>query len=166
MSAPDARIVAMPVRVQPPAGARALGNPGPGAIADGSSSPSEHGDFWHATVTQLIVAEAITALCRELALQSQLVTRAVDHWLLRVERETLNQPASRDRLQAALVALGHEVKITIEVGDIVDSPARRNKLAAEARQRAAEEAIHADPDVQSMMRDWDAKIVPGTLRPV
>ncbi len=159
-------LLAMPVRVQPPAGARALGASNAAAAADPQRPPSEHGDFWHATVTQLIVAEAITALCRELALQSQLVARELDGWLLRVERETLNQPASRDRLQAALVALGHEVRITIEVGAIEDSPARRNKLAAEARQRAAEEAIHADPDVQSMMRDWDAKIVPGTLRPV
>ena len=166
--APSGQMLAMPVRVQPPAGARALGAVNVVAASDLQTQPGEHGDFWHATVTQLIVAEAITALCRELALQSQLVTRELDQWLLRVERETLNQPASRDKLQAALVALGHEVKITIEVGGpggVSDSPARRNKLAADARQRAAEEAIHADPDVQSMMRDWDAKIVPGTLRP-
>ncbi|MGI4777157.1 MAG: DNA polymerase III subunit gamma/tau [Janthinobacterium lividum] len=163
--APPGQMLAMPVRVQPPAGARALGALKAAPAADLQMPPSEHGDFWHATVTQLIVAEAITALCRELALQSQLVAREIDGWLLRVERETLNQPASRDRLQAALVSLGHEVKITIEVGGVADSPARRNKLAADARQRAAEDAIHADPDVQSMMRDWDAKIVPGTLRP-
>ena len=37
--------------------------------------------------------------------------------------------------------------------------------AADARQREAEEAIRNDPEVQSMMRDWDARIVPGTLRP-
>ena len=166
--AQTAQMLAMPVRVQPPAGARALGAVNVVGASDPQMPPSEHGDFWHATVTQLIVAEAITALCRELALQSQLVTRELDRWLLRVERETLNQPASRDKLQAALAVLGHEVKITIEVGEpggVSDSPARRNKLAADARQRAAEEAIHADPDVQSMMRDWDAKIVPGTLRP-
>jgi len=48
---------------------------------------------------------------------------------------------------------------------VSDSPARRNRLAAEARQRAAEEAIHNDPEVQSLMRQWDARIVPGTLKP-
>ncbi len=64
--------------------------------------PSEEGDFWHATVTQLVAAEAITALARELALQSQLVARDVDQWLLRVERESLNQTGSREKLQAAL----------------------------------------------------------------
>ena len=113
-----------------------------------------------------VVAEAITALARELALQSQLVARDVDQWLLRVERETLNQPASREKLQVALAALGHGVRIAIEIGGVSDSPARRNKQAADARQRAAEEAIHGDPEVQQLMRDWDAKVVPGTLRPV
>ncbi len=156
-------VVAMQVRVQPPPGARDA------ARADAHAAPiapSEDGDFWHATVTQLVLAEAISALARELALQSQLVARDVDQWLLRVERESLNQPATRDKLQAALLTLGHEVRIAIEIGGVVDSPARRNKLAAEARQRAAEEAIHNDPLVQSMMRDFDARIVPGTLRPV
>ena len=42
----------------------------------------------------------ITALVRELALQSQLVARDGAHWLLRVERESLNQPTARERLRA------------------------------------------------------------------
>ena len=113
----------------------------------------------------MVAAEAINALARELALQSQLVARDVDQWLLRVERESLNQASSREKLQAALAALGHGVRIAIEVGVVIDSPARRNRQAADERQRIAEEAIRNDPEVQSMMRDWDAKIVPGTLRP-
>ncbi|RZI77719.1 MAG: DNA polymerase III subunit gamma/tau [Variovorax sp.] len=161
--AETAAVMAMQVRVQPPPSARdAARTDTPAAPI----APSEDGDFWHATVTQLVLAEAISALARELALQSQLVARDVDQWLLRVERESLNHAATRDKLQAALLTLGHGVNISIEIGSVVDSPARRNKLAAEARQRAAEEAIHNDPLVQSMMRDFDARIVPGTLRPV
>jgi len=156
-----AQVLAMQVRVQPPPGARDLAR----ESAPPPIEPSEEGDFWHATVTQLVAAEAITALARELALQSQLVARDVDQWLLRVERESLNQAGSRDKLQAALAALGHGVKLAIEIGSVSDSPARRNKQAADARQHAAEEAIRNDPEVQTMMRDWDARIVPGTLRP-
>jgi len=152
----------MPVRVQPPPGARDMASDkAPGAPL----VTSEDGDFWHDTVMQLVVAETIGALTRELALQSQLVARDVDQWLLRVERESLNQSASREKLQAALATLGHGIKLAVEIGHVVDSPARRNKLAAEARQRAAEEVIQNDPFVQSMMRDFDARIVPGTLRP-
>ncbi|VTU31472.1 DNA polymerase III subunit tau [Variovorax sp. PBL-H6] len=156
-----AQVVAMQVRVQPPPGARDLAR----ESAPSPIEPSEEGDFWYATVTQLVAAEAITALARELALQSQLVARDVDQWLLRVERESLNQAGSRDKLQLALATLGHGVKLAIEIGVVTDSPARRNKQAADARQREAEEAIRNDPEVQSMMRDWDARIVPGTLRP-
>jgi DNA polymerase-3 subunit gamma/tau len=156
-----AQVLAMQVRVQPPPGARDLARESTPAPIE----PSEEGDFWYATVTQLVAAEAITALSRELALQSQLVARDVDQWLLRVERESLNQAGSRDKLQAALATLGHGVKLAIEIGTVADSPARRNKQAADARQREAEEAIRNDPEVQSMMRDWDARIVPGTLRP-
>lgn len=162
--APPSQVVAMPVRVQPPAGARDTARDDVRA-SSAPIAPSEDGDFWHATVTQMVTAELIGALTRELALQSQLVARDIDQWMLRVERESLNQPASRDKLQAALAGIGHAVKITIEIGGVADSPARRNKVAAEARQRVAEEAIHSDPDVQAMMRDWDARVVPGTLKP-
>ncbi|MGJ7543548.1 DNA polymerase III subunit gamma/tau [Variovorax sp. LT1R16] len=165
MEEPPARVLAMPVRVQPASDAREQPRGADSAVSS-PIPPSEDGDFWHATVTQMVVAEAITALARELALQSQLVARDVDQWLLRVERETLNQPASREKLQVALAALGHGVRIAIEIGGVSDSPARRNKQAADARQRKAEEAIHGDPEVQQLMRDWDAKVVPGTLRPV
>jgi DNA polymerase-3 subunit gamma/tau len=162
-----AQVVAMPVRVQPPSGARE----GEATVSLASikiqpGEPSEEGDFWCDIVARMVAAESITALTRELALQSQLVARDVDQWLLRVERESLNQPGSRDKLRGALAALGHDVKIAIEIGAVTDSPARRNKQAADERQRIAEEAIRNDPEVQSMMRDWDARIVPGSLRPV
>jgi DNA polymerase-3 subunit gamma/tau len=127
--------------------------------------PTPEGDFWHATVQALIAAEAITALVRELALQSQLVARDTDQWLLRVERESLNQGNSRERLQAALHAAGHAVRLVVEIGRVVDSPARRNAAAAAERQRQAEDLIRADPFVQSMMRDFGARIVPGSIKP-
>ncbi len=128
--------------------------------------PTEEGAFWHLTVQQLVASEAVTALVRELALQSQLVARDTDHWLLRVERESLNQSASRERLQAALQAIGHAVKLGVEVGRVMDSPAKRNAAAAAERQGAAEKMIYEDPFVQSMMRDFGAKIVPGSIKPI
>ena len=124
------------------------------------------GDFWHEVVQQLVEREAITALVRELALQAQLVARDEGHWMLRVERESLNQPTSRERLRAALHAAGHPVDLSVEVGAVADSPARRNALAAWERQQAAEQIILNDPFVQQMQRDFGAKIVPGSIKPV
>ena len=128
-------------------------------------TPTEEGDVWHATVQQLVAAEAITALVRELALQSQLVARDGAHWLLRVERESLNQPTARERLRAALEAAGYATQISVEVGRVIDSPARRNAAAAAERQRLAEETVMNDPYVQTLMREHGAKIVPGSIKP-
>lgn len=132
----------------------------------GQLQPTEEGGFWHLTVQQLVVSEAINALVRELALQSQLVARDIDHWLLRVERESLNQPASRERLQSALQSIGHVIKLSVEVGRVVDSPAKRNAAVAAERQIAAAKIIDEDPFVQSMVRDFGAKIVPGSIKPI
>ena len=128
--------------------------------------PGAEGDFWHATVQALIASEAITAMVRELALQSQLVARDTDQWLLRVERESLNQSGSRERLGAALAAAGYPVRLVAEVGRVTDSPARRNAAAAAERQLAAEKIVFDDPFVQSMMREFGAKIVPGSIKPL
>lgn len=138
----------------------------PGSLpASARLVPTEEGDVWHATVQQLIAQEAIAALTRELALQSQLVARDADHWLLRVERESLNQATARERLRAALEAAGCVRQISVEVGVVSDSPARRNAQAAAERQRQAEAIVHADPYVQQLVREFGARIVPGSIKP-
>jgi DNA polymerase-3 subunit gamma/tau len=158
--------VAIPVRVAPEPGVRLQPAPHSAPVpASARYTPTEEGDVWHATVQQMVAAEAINALVRELALQSQLVARDGGHWLLRVERESLNQPTARERLRAALEAAGHATQISVEVGVVIDSPARRNAAAAAERQRRAEEIVHNDPFVQSLMRDYGARIVPGSIKP-
>ena len=158
---PPAQVVAVPVRVAPESSADA---PAPSASA--GLVLTEEGGFWHETVRSLVAAEAVTALVRELALQSQLVARDADQWQLRVDRESLNSPMARERLQAALHAAGHAITLVVEIGRVVDSPARRNAAIAEEKQLAAERLIHEDPFVQSMMREFGAKIVPGSIKPI
>ena len=124
------------------------------------------GDVWFEVVMQLVRAEAISALVRELALQSQLVGRDEGQWLLRVERESLNQGNTRERLSAALQAAGHPVRLAVEIGPVVDAPARRLAAQARERQQQAEAQIMADPFVQAMMRDFGGRIVPGSIKAV
>ena len=128
--------------------------------------PGAEGDFWHAVVQDLVAREAITALVRELALQSQLVARTDGQWTLRIESESLGQSAARERLQAALAEAGHAVRLQVEIGAVSDSPARRNRIAADQRLKAAESLLLADPFVQEMIRDFGAKIVPGSIKPL
>ncbi|GAB4217043.1 MAG: DNA polymerase III subunit gamma/tau [Rhodoferax sp.] len=157
LQAPE--IEAIPVREAPPS----LREPPPAARV---LQPTESGDFWHATVQSLIAAEAITAMARELALQSQLVARDADQWLLRIERAALNQPSSRERLTRALNDAGHAVSLAIEVGRVTDSPALHKAAAAEQARLAAEQIVLQDPLVQRLMREFGAKIVPGSIQPL
>jgi DNA polymerase-3 subunit gamma/tau len=163
----DSGVVAVPVRQQPEPGGR--GQPrtdSSGRLPPATFVATEEGDFWHQVVQQLIAAEAISALARELALQSQLVARDIDHWMLRVERESINQPAAREKLRNALASIGQGVRLSVEVGTVSDSPARRNAAYAAEKQRAAEEIVLNDSFVQSMARDFGAKIVASGIKPL
>ena len=155
------RVVGVPMRVQQES---RLDQTQSSAVA--GFVESEHGAFWHATVQTLVQSQAVNALARELALQSQLIGRDEDQWILRVESESLNQAGSRDRLSQALQDAGFAVALAVEVGRVSDSPARRNASASAERQQAAERIIHSNPLVQTWMRDFGAKIVPGSIRPL
>ncbi|MEO7886614.1 DNA polymerase III subunit gamma/tau [Polaromonas sp.] len=156
--------VPLPERQAPPQRPQ----PGASAAAVAPLVPVPLGEGWSQTVNQLVAAEAVAALTRELGLQSELRSQAEGLWTLRVERESLNQVAAREKLQAALQAhLGDAaLRLAVEVGPVTDTPARRNAAAQAERQRAAEEMIQNDPFVQDMIRDWGAKIVPGSIRPL
>ena len=163
---PAPAVLSIPVRELPESSAPRL-QPAPAASASVAArfTQTEEGDVWFSTVQALIDAEAIAALVRELALQSQLVARDGPHWLIRVERESLNQATARERLRAALEAAGHAQVLSVEIGVVSDSPARRKAAAAQARQLRAEEIVENDPYVQSLIREHGAKIVPGSIKP-
>lgn len=124
------------------------------------------GDLWFGVVQQLLQSEAVVAVARQLALQSQLLGRDGDLWLLRVESSSLNQAGTRDRLRAALEAAGHARQLQVEQGPVTDSPARRLALERQASQLLAEDIVKSNLQVQTLMRDFGAKIVPGSIKPI
>jgi DNA polymerase-3 subunit gamma/tau len=139
------------------------------------------GDRWNTLVQGLIASQAVTALTRELAMQAHCVQAPSEAalqglqaggddpgvWRLVVERETLRSPAQIERLQAAVQHhLGRPTRLQIEAGIARDTPALRVQAEREQRQRRAEDLIHADPLVLSMLSQFPgARIVPGSIRP-
>jgi DNA polymerase-3 subunit gamma/tau len=160
---PAPAVLTVPVRELPEPGPRLQprADAAPAALV-----PTPEGETWHGVVQQLIAADAVTALVRELALQSQLLARDGGHWLLRVERESLNQSGTRERLRAALEAAGLAQDISVELGPVSDSPALRNTARQNARQERALEVVQNDPFVQTLVREFDARIVPGSVLPL
>jgi DNA polymerase III subunit gamma/tau len=119
---------------------------------------------WVAAVQQMLDAESITALTRELAVQSQCVEQGAQHLTLRVDIPSLKSEAARDKLQAAFALLGRTEALTVEQGPVLDSWAKRNTAKIAARQLAAEDLIMNDPLVLSLQAQWGGKIVPGSIK--
>jgi DNA polymerase-3 subunit gamma/tau len=71
------------------------------------------------------------------------------------------------KLKAALAdALGKPVEVTVEVGPARRTAAALDAAARAARQREAEQEIHGDPFVQQLVREFGARIVEGSVRPL
>jgi DNA polymerase-3 subunit gamma/tau len=152
---PSEEFLSVPIPSKPTADASTL-----------TLAKTPEGDFWNQLVREMVEAQAINALVRELALQSQLMTRNNNQWTLQVDKDSLNTPSNCERLQAALAQFGHEVQLSVVMGAVEDSTAKRMKQENAERQARAEAIILQDPFVQSLMRDFDAKIVPGSIKPV
>ena len=138
----------------------------PASVPAPTLAKTSEGDFWNQLVREMVEAQAINALVRELALQSQLMAREDKQWTLQVDKDSLNTPSNRERLQAALGQFGHDVQLRVATGPVLDTTAKRLVQENAERQARAEAIILQDPFVQSLMRDFDAKIVPGSIKPV
>jgi DNA polymerase-3 subunit gamma/tau len=148
------------VAAEPPTQLAAPANP------SATRQPTPLGNDWLEVVQQLVKSQLIQAMTRELAMQSQLLQKDATTWVLQVERESLNSPSNRERLQLALQALGHAVSITVQLGPVTDTPAKRITTQQNERQQAAEDEIMNDPLVQQLIREFDATIVPGSIKPL
>ncbi|NDY90625.1 DNA polymerase III subunit gamma/tau [Ideonella livida] len=137
------------------------------------SSEVEHtplGDRWAQEVRALSERGAVTALVRELALQSQLVTLddAQGHWQLQTESDPLLMPGLADKLSSALSEqLGRPVRLQVLKGATVDTPARRDVEAARLRQSQAEAEILEHEGIKALLSGFGgARVVAGSMRPV
>ncbi|MFM7801779.1 MAG: DNA polymerase III subunit gamma/tau C-terminal domain-containing protein, partial [Limnohabitans sp.] len=121
-------------------------------------------EAWFSVVETLVADQKIQAVTRELAMQSQWIRRDGDRWILQVERESLVSAANLERLQNALRGAGHQVDLVTQIGTVNDSPAIRRAQKQAQNLTAVEEEILNDPVVQQLIREFDAKIVPGSIK--
>jgi DNA polymerase-3 subunit gamma/tau len=86
--------------------------------------------------------------------------------------ESFRRPQIEQRLAQALSDhYGEPVRLEIslaagELRDAPVTPAKRDAIAADERQRAAEQAIEADPAVRAMREVFGATVKPGSIKPL
>ncbi len=122
---------------------------------------------WPVLVKQL----ALRGVARQLAMQSELLACEDDGqsmaMRIRVPVDTLLSAGSKEKLMTALSEhLGKSVQLDTEIG-ATKITAHAAEVAEEAeRQRHAEQTLQEDPFVQTLMREFGATIVPGSVRPL
>ena len=85
---------------------------------------------------------------------------------LRIPLDTLRSAGSVDKLAAALTEhFGKTTRVNTEIGAVEQTANAQAVAEREARQRQAEENMQRDPFVQAMMREFNAVIVPGSIKP-
>ncbi len=80
----------------------------------------------------------------------------------------LNNPKWHEALKEALEGrLGEKIRLSIRVAaSTVATPEKLRQEELQARQQAAEQSIEEDPNVQALLKHFDGRIVPGSIRPV
>ncbi|RQU50188.1 DNA polymerase III subunit gamma/tau [Burkholderia cenocepacia] len=103
----------------------------------------------------------------QLAFNSELTAVDASALKLSVPVPQYADAAQVAKLKAALAdALGKPVEVSVEVGPARRTAAALDAAARAARQREAEQEIHGDPFVQQLVRDFGARIVEGSVRPL
>ncbi|GGP25175.1 DNA polymerase III subunit gamma/tau [Silvimonas amylolytica] len=158
-SSPQATFEAEAAPQQPP------GTDETSADAKAISLASFNGD-WHGLVVDLRMGAA-----GMLAAQAELVSWDNAHFKLRVS-DSNRAVATRDfqdKLRELLGKhFGQPVQVTAELIEaaVEHTPAAIMQRAREKRQDEAEQAIQNDPFVQSMVQEFGAIVMPGTIHPV
>lgn len=120
---------------------------------------------WAAIVAELdLVGPAI-----QLAAHCELVSKQGDriHLALDSSGEPFRRPALEEKLMQALSArFGELIKLEISIAAAPDTPARRQKVAAEDRLQRARETIDADPNVRALRDMFGATVQPDSVRPI
>jgi DNA polymerase-3 subunit gamma/tau len=113
----------------------------------------------------------VRGVVHQLAQQSELIECVQEGntflFRLRVPIETLCAPSSLEKLSGALQErFGKPVRVQTEIGAARQTANAKAVAEREARQQQAEQTMHSDPFIQTLMREFGATIVPGSIKPV
>lgn len=158
--ADDPHAIAMPVRAAPA--------PAKAPYAYVITPVAELG--WDGNWPAVAAALPLRGTAQQLAMQSELVKCGFEGnatvFNIRVPIETWRTPGNLEKLTAALSErFGRPVRVDSELGAVWYTASAEAQAYREACQRAAEETVANDPFVNSMIRELDAWVVPGSVVP-
>ena len=125
---------------------------------------------WDGSWPTLVRALSVRGVAQQLASQSELLACEpegnVVMMRLRVPVDTLLSAGSADKLSAALTEyLGKTIKLVTEIGTVAHTAHAQVVAEQATRQQEAEDAMHNDPFVQTLIKEFGGTIVPGSIKP-
>ncbi|MFM2008898.1 MAG: hypothetical protein RIR02_848 [Pseudomonadota bacterium] len=125
---------------------------------------------WDGSWPTLVRALSVRGVAQQLASQSELLACEAEGNVvimrLRVPVETLLSAGSADKLSAALTEyLGKTIKLVTEIGTVAHTAHAQVVAEQATRQQEAEDAMHNDPFVQTLIKEFGGTIVPGSIKP-
>ena len=125
---------------------------------------------WDGSWPTLVRALSVRGVAQQLASQSELLTCEAEGNVvimrLRVPVDTLLSAGSADKLSAALTEyLGKTIKLVTEIGTVAHTAHAQVVAEQATRQQEAEDAMHNDPFVQTLIKEFGGTIVPGSIKP-
>ncbi|MCS0808345.1 DNA polymerase III subunit gamma/tau [Massilia agilis] len=126
---------------------------------------------WDGNWPALAASLPLRGVAQQLALQTELVECVADSasatFRLRVPVDTLRASGNSEKLCAALQERFPQVRVNVDtqIAPVWYTASAEAKAERERRQREAEAAVDADPFVQAMARQFNAFVVPGSVRP-
>jgi DNA polymerase-3 subunit gamma/tau len=126
---------------------------------------------WDGDWPMLASSLPVRGVVHQLAQQSELIECVQEGntflFRLRVPIETLCAASSLEKLGGALQErFGKPVRVQTEIGAARQTANAKAIAEREARQQQAEQTMHSDPFIQTLMREFGATIVPGSIKPV
>jgi DNA polymerase-3 subunit gamma/tau len=120
---------------------------------------------WSKIVAQLNLAGPSSQLAAHCVLTRKEGNKV--YLTLDAEGETFRRPALEERLTQALSAyFGEQIELVITAAkDVVNTPARLQKAAADDRMQAARASIESDPNIRAMRDVFGATVQPDSIRP-
>jgi hypothetical protein len=125
---------------------------------------------WDGSWPTLVRALSVRGVAQQLASQSELLACEpegnVVMMRLRVPVDTLLSAGSADKLSVALTEyLGKTIKLVTEIGTVAHTAHAQVVAEQATRQQEAEDAMHNDPFVQTLIKEFGGTIVPGSIKP-
>ncbi|NYH19651.1 DNA polymerase III subunit gamma/tau [Paraburkholderia bryophila] len=115
----------------------------------------------------LAVDLPLKGISYQLAFNSELMALEGNTLKLNVPVPQYAEASQVAKLKSALAdKLGRNVEVLVEVGAARRTAAAHDAATRAQRQQEAEREIGADPFVQSLIREFGASIVPGSIRPI